>query len=89
MNFFQRPRRVRLAKASLPLLYAVDFFYAGTIGIYSSTPLNGVRFLVPQGGFEPPQADPESAVLPLHNRGINGKRSLFQNRLFWNKLTGK
>ena len=24
----------------------------------------------PQGGFEPPQADPESAVLPLHNRGM-------------------
>ena len=27
-------------------------------------------FCVPQGGFEPPQAEPESAVLPLHNRGI-------------------
>ena len=26
--------------------------------------------LVPQGGFEPPQTDPESVVLPLHNRGI-------------------
>ena len=25
---------------------------------------------IPQGGFEPPQADPESAVLPLHNRGL-------------------
>ena len=24
---------------------------------------------IPQGGFEPPQAEPESAVLPLHNRG--------------------
>ena len=24
---------------------------------------------MPQGGFEPPQAEPESAVLPLHNRG--------------------
>ena len=26
--------------------------------------------LVPQGGFEPPQAESESAVLPLHNRGM-------------------
>ena len=28
-----------------------------------------LRIYIPQGGFEPPQADPESAVLPLHNRG--------------------
>ena len=27
--------------------------------------------LVPQGGFEPPQSEPESEVLPLHNRGRN------------------
>ena len=26
---------------------------------------------VPQGGFEPPQSEPESEVLPLHNRGIS------------------
>ena len=25
--------------------------------------------IIPQGGFEPPQIDPESIVLPLHNRG--------------------
>lgn len=25
--------------------------------------------LFPQGGFEPPQSEPESEVLPLHNRG--------------------
>lgn len=30
-----------------------------------------VQPLVPQGGFEPPQSEPESEVLPLHNRGIN------------------
>jgi hypothetical protein len=26
--------------------------------------------VVPQGGFEPPQSEPESEVLPLHNRGM-------------------
>ena len=31
--------------------------------------------LIPQGGFEPPQADPESAVLPLHNRGAFDRQS--------------
>ena len=25
---------------------------------------------IPQGGFEPPQSEPESEVLPLHNRGM-------------------
>ena len=25
---------------------------------------------IPQGGFEPPQWEPESQVLPLHNRGM-------------------
>lgn len=29
-----------------------------------------VQPLVPQGGFEPPQSEPESEVLPLHNRGM-------------------
>ena len=28
------------------------------------------QHLVPQGGFEPPQSEPESEVLPLHNRGM-------------------
>ena len=32
--------------------------------------LSGLLNDFPQGGFEPPQADPESAVLPLHNRGM-------------------
>lgn len=27
--------------------------------------------LVPQGGFEPPRSEPESEVLPLHNRGMH------------------
>ena len=26
--------------------------------------------LVPHGGFEPPQSEPESDVLPLHKRGM-------------------
>ena len=30
-----------------------------------------VQPLVPQGGFEPPQSEPESEVLPLHNRGMS------------------
>jgi hypothetical protein len=59
MNFFQRPRRVRLAKGNRYLLIVVNLSVAGTIGIYSSTPLDGVLLFVPQGGFEPPQADPE------------------------------
>lgn len=27
--------------------------------------------LVPHGGFEPPQSEPESDVLPLHKRGMD------------------
>ena len=33
---------------------------------------------IPQGGFEPPQAEPESAVLPLHNRGITGQEYIIK-----------
>ena len=35
-----------------------------------------LELIIPQGGFEPPQTDPETAVLPLHNRGmcLNYKR---------------
>ena len=32
---------------------------------------SGQPFYFPQGGFEPPQSEPESEVLPLHNRGIS------------------
>ena len=32
--------------------------------------------LFPQGGFEPPRSEPESEVLPLHNRGMQCKEKL-------------
>lgn len=34
------------------------------------------RVLFPQGGLEPPQSEPESEVLPLHNRGMQCKSIL-------------
>ena len=37
------------------------------------------RVLFPQGGLEPPQSEPESEVLPLHNRGMQCK-SILTNR---------
>ena len=35
-----------------------------------------VQPLVPQGGFEPPQSEPESEVLPLHNRGMQCSKTI-------------
>ena len=66
----KHPRRGRLDKSSLIFFSVVDLLCAGTFGIFHLRPLNGARLIIPQGGFEPPQADPESAVLPLHNRGM-------------------
>ena len=31
---------------------------------------------IPQGGFEPPQSEPESEVLPLHNRGMQCSKTI-------------
>ena len=36
--------------------------------------------LFPQGGFEPPQSEPESEVLPLHNRGKSTNYILFAKK---------
>ncbi len=38
------------------------------------------RVLFPQGGLEPPQSEPESEVLPLHNRGMQC-RSILAKRI--------
>ncbi len=38
------------------------------------------QLLVPQGGFEPPQSEPESEVLPLHNRGMQCKNEYIDFR---------
>lgn len=39
-------------------------------------------FFFPQGGFEPPQAEPESAVLPLHNRGMQCSINILFRSIF-------
>lgn len=44
-----------------------------------------VQPLVPQGGFEPPQSEPESEVLPLHNRGMQCSNNIINRRIFVNK----
>ncbi len=54
-----------------------------TIGfIYKKIEAEKPRFFVALEGFEPPQAEPESDVLPLHHKAICGGKLLGSIVLF-------
>ena len=47
------------------------------------------RVLFPQGGLEPPQSEPESEVLPLHNRGMQCENNIYNLFFFVKYLAWK